>query len=149
MPQLKRIGVIGSGATRDRIDALSKACAERGLTLEHRQVGSDKEMLLAFRGMVPHIDGFVFLPDGEVLSPKVIEQVIKHGHRNDVQMLVYSPVMYQLGASLMVQPDPAMVAARLIDLLADPKADPTVRRMRVQSTLQPPVAVATAAATRD
>lgn len=138
-PHVERIGVIGSPAVGARIDALAAACAERGLALERREVGSDKETLLAFRAMVPRIDGFVFLPDRDVLSPKVIEQVVKHGRRNDVQMLVYSPVMYELGASLLVQPDPVRVAAALIDLLVDPTADATVSEMRVRSRLHPPV----------
>lgn len=144
-PHIGRIGVMGSPAVADRIDALAAACAERGLALERREVGSDKEALVAFRAMVPRIDGFVFLPDREVLSPHVIEQVLKHGRRNDVQMLVYSPLMYELGGSLFVQPDPVMVATALIDLLADPAADATVAEMRVRSRLHPPVSAVTAA----
>jgi len=129
-PRIERIGVIGSPAVRGRIDDLAEVCATRGVSLEQREVGSDKETLLAFRSMVPHIDGFVFLPDDRVLSPTVIQQMMGHGQRNEVQMLVYSPVMFNLGGSLFVQPDPVMVATTLIELLSNPTAEATVRSMR-------------------
>lgn len=116
-PQIRRIGVIGSHNVRDRIAELEVTAAQLGVRLESREVKSDKEMLLAFRSMVPHIDGFVFLPDDDVLSPNVILQVIGHGKRNSVRILVYSPVMFNLGANLYLQPDPVAVATELIDLL--------------------------------
>ena len=97
-----------------------------GIQLEQRTVSSDTEMLLAFRAMVPHIDGFVFLPDETILSPKVIQQVLNHGRRNGVQILVYSPVMFNLGASLYLQPDPVRVADALVTLVNDPDTRPQV-----------------------
>ncbi|MEM8765927.1 MAG: hypothetical protein AAGE43_00665 [Pseudomonadota bacterium] len=135
-PDLKRIGVIGGPGMAGRMAALALRCAERGLTLDLRQVSSDKETLFAFRAMVPHIDGFVFLPDEEVLSPRVILQVMSHGQRNDVEILVYSPVMYKLGGSLFLQPDPVHVAEALIELLDDPKQRPQVHGMRSRTRLE-------------
>ena len=143
-PDLRRLGVIGGPGMAVRMDALARACAERTIALEQHQVHSDREMLLAFRSMVPRIDGFVFLPDESVLSPEVILQVMSHGRRNDVQTLVYSPVMYRLGASLYVQPDPVFVAVALIELLADPQAPLQVDRMRAKTRL--PGRLATSAA---
>lgn len=134
-PELTRLGVIGSSDMSGRMDALAAAAAERNLSLEQRTVTSDAELLLAFRAMVPHIDGFVFLPDERVLSPKVIQQVLNHGRRNGVQILVYSPVMFKLGASLYLQPDPIRVAAALTALVNDPTARPEVRQMRSRSRL--------------
>jgi hypothetical protein len=141
-PRIERVGVIGGPRMHSRIEALQLACDTRGVALERREVESDKESLLAFRSMVPHIDGFVFLPDGSVLSPKVIEQMMGHGQRNEVQMLVYSPVMFALGATLLVEPDPVEVASALIDLLADPTTDPKVTGMRTRTQLVAPLATA-------
>ena len=148
-PRIERVGVIGSPAMQSRIEALQLACDARGVALERREVGSDKESLLAFRSMVPHIDGFVFLPDGSVLSPKVIEQMMGHGQRNEVQMLVYSPVMFDLGASLFVQPDPVEVASVLIDMLADPSIEPTVTGIRTKTRLVAPLTTAAVRAVAD
>ncbi len=134
-PDLNRLGVIGGSGVSARMAALADAAAERNLTLEQRTVSSDTEMLLAFRAMVPHIDGFVFLPDETVLSPRVIQQVMSHGRRNGVQILVYSPVMFSLGASLFLQPDPVRVADALVTMLHDRHAQPEVTQMRSRSRL--------------
>ncbi len=135
VPGMRRLGVIGSPAMTARVDALAEACVERGIKLERRQVNSDTETLLGFRAMVPHIDGFVFLPDESVLSPRVIREVMSHGRQNDVQMLVYSPLMFNLGASIFVQPDPVQVALALIELLENPGSRPRVAGMRTKSRL--------------
>lgn len=134
-PDVGRLGVIGGPGLTDRMDELAQACAQRGIALERRQATSDAEMLLDFRSMVPRIDGFVFLPDESILSPRIIQQVINHGRQNGVQMLVYSPVMFNLGASLYVQPDPVMVASALIELLENPAAHTRVSQMRTKSRL--------------
>jgi len=135
-PGLERIGVIGGPGMSERIDSLAVAAAARELTLERQTVHSDVETILAFRAMVPHIDGFVFLPDEEVLSPRVIQQVMAHGRNNGVQILVYSPVMYNLGASLYLQPDPVRVGSALVELLRDPHCRPQVTAMRTRSRLE-------------
>lgn len=134
-PELDRLGVIGGPGLAGRMEELAQACAERGITLERRQVTSDAEMLLDFRSMVPRIDGFVFLPDETILSPRIIQQVISHGRQNGVQMLVYSPVMFNLGASLYVRPDPVMVARALMELLENPGAHPRVAQMQTRNRL--------------
>lgn len=132
---LKRLGVIGGVGMTDRLAALAKAAAERNITVEQRTVSSGTEVMLAFRALVPHIDGFVFLPDETVLSPRVIQQVMKHGRRNHVQILVYSPVMFNLGASLFLQPDPVGVADALVQMVQNPELRPEVTRMRSRSRL--------------
>ncbi|MCZ6658950.1 MAG: ABC transporter substrate binding protein [Gammaproteobacteria bacterium] len=119
-PQLQRIGVVGSAEMHDLIDELDAASHKFGLELIRREVTSDKEALQAFRAMVPQIDGFVFLPDEDVLSPYVIKRVITHGARNDRQILVYSPVMFQLGADLYVGAQQADIAEQIVVLLDDP-----------------------------
>jgi hypothetical protein len=132
---LDRLGVIGGSGMTRRMQALAGAAAEREIQLERRTVSSDTEMLLAFRSMVPHIDGFVLLPDETILSPRVIRQVLSHGRRNGVQILVYSPVMFNLGASLFLQPDPVRVADALVTLVNNPDTRPQVTAMRSRSRL--------------
>ena len=137
-PQIRRIGVIGSHNVRDRIAELEETATRMGVRLESREVTSDKEMLLAFRAMVPHIDGFIFLPDDAVLSPNVILQVMRHGKRNAVRTLVYSPLMFNLGADLYLQPDPIAVAVELIDLLdgSVPSRSQSANDRRVVTTMR-------------
>ena len=119
-PNMRRIGVVGSAKMQNVIDELEAATAKSGFELTRREVRSDKEALQAFRAMVPQIDGFIFLPDETVLSPHVIQKVMAHGARNDRQILVYSPIMFQLGASLYVSAQQADIAEQIVALLDDP-----------------------------
>ncbi|MCZ6644204.1 MAG: hypothetical protein O7F71_21725 [Gammaproteobacteria bacterium] len=117
--KMERIGVLGSAVMRDVIDSLESAAAEKNIKVIRREVTSDKETLQVFRAMVPYIDGFVFLPDESVLSPDVIRRIIVHGSRNNLQILVYSPVMFDLGAHLYISAEHSDVAEQIIVLLEE------------------------------
>lgn len=119
-PHVRHIGVLGSASMGPVMSELELACAALGMQLIRHQVKSDKEALVAFRRMIPQIDGFVFLPDESILSPDVIRKIIVHGSRNDRQILVYSPAMYQLGAFLYVGAKQRDVAAQIITLVENP-----------------------------
>jgi hypothetical protein len=71
----------------------------------------------------------VFLPDEAVLSPTVIQQMMVHGRRNELEILVYSPLMLELGGTLLLQPEPVAVARGLIELLQTPGLEVTVRKV--------------------
>lgn len=131
-PHVTQIGVVGSAAIRDRVEALKEAGLNLGMVVHHREVTSDKEALLAFRGMVPYLDGFVFLPDETVLSPDVIRRILAHGARNDLQILVYSPVMFSMGAFLYVASEPVDVATQIMSLLNSEDSSQPLTRMRTQ-----------------
>lgn len=132
---LERIGVIGSRNAAGTIARLAEACAGRELSLEKATVASDAEFLMVFRRMVPRIDGFILLPDGEVLSPEVIRGVVSHGRQNGVQTLVYSPFMFKLGANLLVQRDQVEMALALIELLQGSSTITGLSRIRVTDRL--------------
>ena len=119
-PHVQRIGVLGSVDMRGVIADLQGAAESLDMQLVRHEVTSDKEALVAFRRMVPQIDGFVFLPDPSVLSPDVIRRIISHGSRNGRQIVVYSPAMYQLGASLYVGAKDRDVAAQIVRLIENP-----------------------------
>ena len=116
---MESIGVLGSADMRDVIDALQNAAAQKRVQIIRREVASDKEALQAFRGMVPYIDGFVFLPDEAVLNPNIIRRIIVHGSRNDIQILAYSPFMFDLGAHLYISAEQNDVADQIIALLEE------------------------------
>lgn len=141
VPNLQRIGVIGGRDSRERVEEIARACETAGVQLDHREVASDREMLLAFRSILPHIDGFVLLPDPEILSPEVIRRTIGHGVVNDLPILVYSPLMYELGASLLVEAEPVDVALQIIALLDSKETSRALTKLQTRSqTARPTVA---------
>ena len=134
--KMQRIGVLGSTRMRNVIDSLESAAAAKNIKVIRREVSSDKETLQVFRAMVPYIDGFVFLPDESVLSPDVIRRIIVHGSRNNLQILVYSPLMFDLGAYLYISAEQKDVAEQIIALLEDHDTHSralTTMRVRVQT----------------
>ena len=131
---MESIGVLGSADMRDVIDALQNAAAQKRVQIIRREVASDKEALQAFRAMVPYIDGFVFLPDEAVLNPNIIRRIIVHGSRNDVQILAYSPFMFDLGAHLYISAEQNDVADQVIALLEEQDTQlRALTTMRVQT----------------
>ena len=133
--------MIGGRDSRERVEEIARACETAGVQLDHREVASDREMLLAFRSILPHIDGFVLLPDPEILSPEVIRRTIGHGVVNDLPILVYSPLMYELGASLLVEAEPVDVALQIIALLDSKETSRALTKLQTRSqTARPTVA---------
>ena len=103
----------------DVIDSLESAALDKNIKVIRREVTSDKETLQVFRAMVPYIDGFVLLPDESVLSPNVIRRIITHGSRNNLQILVYSPFMFDLGSYLYISAEPNDIAEQIVVLLEE------------------------------
>lgn len=134
--KMQRIGVLGSTRMRNVIDSLESAAAAKNIKVIRREVSSDKETLQVFRAMVPYIDGFVFLPDESVLSPDVIRRIMVHGSRNNLQILVYSPLMFDLGAYLYISAEQTDVAEQIVALLEDHDTHSralTTMRVRIQT----------------
>ena len=132
-PNLNALGVVTSSEFRQAVDRLEAAASARGLILHHSEVTSDREALAEFRAMVPSIDGFVFLPDESILSPAAIRRVMDHAERNSIEVAVYSPVMYAVGATHLFFPDTVDVANQVIDLLHSTQSRRALTKMRVQS----------------
>jgi ABC-type uncharacterized transport system substrate-binding protein len=126
-PDLKRIGVVVSANSRGLVEELSAAANAYGLDVRHEEVTSDKQALFVYQRLIPDIDGFLFLPDTTVLSPSVIRRMMRYGVKHDISMLVYSPLMFELGGSMLVTPRPADVAEQIMALL-DPVQRLTAQR---------------------
>jgi hypothetical protein len=72
-----------------------------------------------------------------------------HGKRNAVRILVYSPVMFNLGANLYLQTDPVAVATELIDLLNASAGSPSGIDRRVVTSMRTRVRQASQAGAPD
>ena len=134
-PQIQRIGVVVSAGAKPFVEQLQAAADMSGLTLVSAEVRSDKEALIEFRRMVPHIDGFVFFPDEAVLSPNVIRRVMSHATKNGIQVLTYNRAIFKLGAFLhitAVDDDVAQQAMALVDDPALASGSLTKLRMQIQ-----------------
>lgn len=117
-PKLARIGVI-TGPGLGEVVAEARADARRfGITVIHKEVRSDKEMLHVFQRMLRDIDGLWLLPDNRILSHEVITEVMSRGVRDGKQIAAFNPELFKFGAVLSFESDPADVAEQVIARLA-------------------------------
>lgn len=126
-PGLHRVGVIAGPDSATLIANLAGATSAYGIELFHEEVTNDKQALFVFQRMVPEIDGYLFLPDTSVLSPGVIRKMMRYGNKHKISILVYSPVMFELGRAVLIRPEPDDVARQIATLLDHP-APPAERR---------------------
>ncbi len=117
-PSIRRVGVLGSEAFADALNEIREAGALLGIEVDSQIVANDKQAWFEFRRMLPAIDGFVFLPDANILSPSAIQRMLAHGSKNELAFLTYNALLFKLGAQLHITHNPRNVAeqiARLID----------------------------------
>jgi ABC-type uncharacterized transport system substrate-binding protein len=99
-PDLKTIGLIIGPNQADLLAEIDQAARRHRVNLVVRTVGSDKEMLFAFKRMTPQIQGFWLLPDNRVLSPDVLREILAYGRKHGTQTAVFSPQLLDLGADI-------------------------------------------------
>jgi hypothetical protein len=126
-PDLKRIGIVAGAKSRPFVEELKAAATAYGLDVHHEEVTSDKQALFVYQRLIPDIDGFLFLPDTAVLSPSVIRRMMRYGVKHEKSLLVYSPMMFELGESILITSEPGDVAAQIMALL-DPVQRSTAQR---------------------
>jgi hypothetical protein len=78
---------------------------------------SDQETLYFFRRMIRDIDGFWLLPDNRILSARVLTEIVDRAKSRGVSVLVPSPGMLPIGATISVSTVASDIAARIHDVV--------------------------------
>mgnify|MGYP003340193344 CR=1 FL=1 len=116
-PGLHRVAVI-TGPNLQSILSQARAAADAyGIALLHEVVGSDKEMLYAFKRLISQAQGLWLLPDNRVLSGGVIRAVMSYSVREGKQVLVFTPALLKTGGLLSVESTESDVAAQVLTRL--------------------------------
>ena len=112
-PSLTRVGMILGTGHDELVDDARTAAAEHGIELLVHEAHSDQETLYVFRRMVRKIDGYWLIPDNRVLSQRVLSEIIAESRSRDVQVLVPSDAMLEMGAALSITAVAADIAAQI------------------------------------
>lgn len=113
-PKLTHIGVV-TGPNLDNLSKEAKTAAQQlGLTLTHVEVGSDKELFHAVKGMSPTVQGLWLAPDNRVLSQEVLRDVMNYCVREGKQVVVFSQQLLPWGALMSAESDHKDVAERVV-----------------------------------
>jgi hypothetical protein len=118
-PDLAHVGVITGPGQEPLLDRMRAAAGRVGVTLHVRTVASDREALMAFKDLVPSIQGLTLLPDNRVLSPAVVTEIMAYGARHSTQIAVFGENLLDFGALLSFRSDPRDVVDRILAQLGN------------------------------
>lgn len=116
-PSLDRIGLIVSETRAGRASEAVAAARAIGAEVTVSRSGSDRETLYLFKRMAPRIDGFWLFPDHEILSPRILRELLDYALSHEVGVLAFSDALLPWGAVFSAQSRAGDVAARVHDVL--------------------------------
>lgn len=116
-PHLHRVAVI-TGPNLEPIVSQARVAADTyGIKLLHEVVGSDKELLHAFKRLITQTQGLWLLPDNRVLSGEVIRAVMSYSVKEGKEVLVFTPALLKTGGLLSVKGSESDVAVQVLTRL--------------------------------
>ena len=121
-PQARAIGLIIGPEHADLVAEARRAAEAAGVELNAELATSDREALYRFKRLVPEIDGIWLFPDNDILSPRVIRELLAYALKHRVHTIVFSPALLEWGALLSVTsraPDVAETVAAVLDELGN------------------------------
>src|SRR5712692_7641552 len=113
-PSLTRVGVITGKNLRGLLQEAMAAAKANQITLSHVEVGSDLEMLYAFKRLSPSVQALWLIPDNRVLSRKVLLDLLSAAYRQGKQVLVFGPQLLPLGGIISVERDYTDIANQVL-----------------------------------
>lgn len=116
-PGLKRVGVFTAPGLEVIIEAATREARKYGITLVHRVVDSDKELLFQYKQLAPSLQGLWLLPDNRVLSGRTIKELMSFSIRNRLQVAVFSEVLLRLGGLISITTSEKEIAEKVVGRL--------------------------------
>jgi len=113
-PSLTRVGVI----TGRRLDGLLReaqaAAKENHIQLSHVEVGSDLEMLRAFKRLSPRVQALWLVPDNRVLSREVLRDLLSFSYKQGKQVLAFNAQLLPLGGIMSAEGNHSDIAEQVL-----------------------------------
>lgn len=119
------IGIVLSADHQSILEAAREAAREAGVRVHVELATSDLEALYLFKRIAHSVDGFWLFPDGDILSPSTLREMLAYALEHGVQSIVFNDSLLEWGGLLSVDSRPDDVAAalgRVLDALTDASA---------------------------
>lgn len=116
-PELKQVAIITGPGLDDYVRLARAAAKVKGITLLHRVVNSDKELLVVFKSIADSVQGYWLWPDNRVLSGIVLREVLTFAARSGKQVAVFNDELLDLGGLLSFTSDNQDIAAKVVERL--------------------------------
>lgn len=123
-PDLKQIAIITGPGLNEYVRKAKAAARANGITLLHREVNSDMELLVEYKNVASKVQAYWLWPDNRVLSSLVLRDVLTFSMRSGKQVAVFNNELLELGALISITSDHKDIANNVIKRLerADGKA---------------------------
>jgi ABC-type uncharacterized transport system substrate-binding protein len=108
---VRSVGTLVAAGQDELADRARRAAAANGLELHVEFAASDREVLYRFRRLASSVDGFWLLPNSEILSPRVLREVLDYARNRGLHSVVFDDALLEWGGLLSVASDADDVAA--------------------------------------
>lgn len=113
-PDLREVAIITGPGLKFYVQKAKAAAKAKGISLLHREVNSDKELLIEYKAVADEVQGYWLWPDNRVLSRAVIRDVLTFSMRSGKQVAVFNDELLELGGLLSITTDYQDIANNVI-----------------------------------
>ena len=112
-PNLTHIAIITGPNNQQQITRIQQAATKQGISVLHKEVTNDKEMLYEAKQLAPLIQGFWLLPDHRVLSRRSIKEFMMQSMKQGKQVALFNRQLFKYGGLLYAGGDVGDIAEQL------------------------------------
>lgn len=116
-PTLEQIAVITGPGLSEYVRQATVAARAKGISLLHREVNSDMELLVEYKNLADKVQGYWLWPDNRVLSGVVMREVLTFSMRKGKQVAVFNDELLELGGLISITTNYKDIADNVIKRL--------------------------------
>lgn len=116
-PDLKKVAIMTGPNLQEQVRAVTAVARQYNITIVHREVASDKELLAAYKEIADSVQGYWLWPDNRVLSTGVLRELLTFSVRSGKQVLVFSKELLAFGGLMSVTSNSGDIANQVVERL--------------------------------
>jgi hypothetical protein len=116
-PEATTLGIIVTEREAGFVEQAREVAANLGIELHATYAITDQDAVYQFKRFAQTVDGLWLYPNGEILSPTSIREILDYATGHQVQTIVFNRALLDWGALLSVGSDAADVAAQVTKVL--------------------------------
>jgi putative ABC transport system substrate-binding protein len=116
LPHVNRIGLVYSPETSALYAEILEKCAEMGVIVVARRIGSEKELMAALKAIMERADCFLMIPDTKLYTPASVRSVLLESLRSKFPVIGLSSQYTKAGALFSVDSDYVEIGKQAAEL---------------------------------
>lgn len=115
LPGRRHVGVLVGPESRTALVGLRRPAERFDLTVQDREVDSERQIAAALEGLVGRVDVLLALPDPLVHNAGTIQSILLASYRQRVPVVGFSPAYTRAGALMSLHSSPTQLADQVAD----------------------------------